>query len=126
MQAIAPMVLLLLSKFRMPVSTSFLLLGLFATSSTAFIKVVQKSAYGFGIAFLLTLSFYSIIYRFFHHKIQGIESKGPYLILQTIATGGLWSVWLQQDMSNIAIYMKRQLAWYDLVLTLVSITCFIM
>lgn len=48
MQTVAPFVLLLLTRIRAPVSTSFLLLGVFAKTNEAFIKVIEKSFVGFG------------------------------------------------------------------------------
>lgn len=45
-QAIAPAVLMLFTRLKMPVSTSFLLLGLFADKSKNFYEVVQKSLGG--------------------------------------------------------------------------------
>lgn len=45
-QAIAPMILLILTRLRIPASTSLLLLALFSSSSSAFLKVVLKSMTG--------------------------------------------------------------------------------
>jgi hypothetical protein len=57
MQAISPMILIVLTRFRAPVSTSFLLLGVFATKSSAFLGVINKSLIGFGVAFVIAIVF---------------------------------------------------------------------
>ena len=41
---------------------------------------------------------------------------------QWITTGVLWSVWLMQDMSNIAVFLPRALHWVELLAVLVLTT----
>jgi Na+/H+ antiporter NhaB len=60
---VAPLILLIMTRLRMPVSTSLLLIGIFTTKAKAFVDVVQKSAQSYGIAFGVAIAFYSILYR---------------------------------------------------------------
>jgi hypothetical protein len=52
---------MVLTRFRIPVSTSLLLLGLFATEAIDFLGVVKKSLNGYLIAFLVAFLFYFLI-----------------------------------------------------------------
>lgn len=111
-QMIAPVILMFITRIRMPVSTSFLLLGLFAEKSSDFMKVVTKSFLGYGIAFGVCIGFYGILQRWKIKELIVAEDTSmiPY-IFEFGASAFLWSSWLMQDMSNIAIYLKRQLEW---------------
>jgi hypothetical protein len=46
-------------------------------------------------------------------------------VVEVCATSFLWCYWLQQEMSSIAIYMRRSLNVYELLLTLVAVTTFL-
>src|SRR5690606_30172776 len=55
LQLSAPLILLILTRMRMPVSTTFLLLNAFATDSGAIWDVMQKSFTGYVIAFIVAI-----------------------------------------------------------------------
>jgi hypothetical protein len=59
-QAIAPMILLILTRLRIPASTSLLLLALFSSSRDSFVKVVVKSMTGYAVSFGATIVFYTV------------------------------------------------------------------
>jgi hypothetical protein len=56
----APVLLIFITRLRMPVSTSLLLAGLFAESSDGFLSVLEKSVMGYVIAFVVTIILYPI------------------------------------------------------------------
>lgn len=48
---------MILTRLKCPVSTSFLLLGVFAETSDDFYAILEKSFYGFGLALGIALGF---------------------------------------------------------------------
>ncbi|MEC8192169.1 MAG: hypothetical protein VX944_06800 [Myxococcota bacterium] len=108
LQLIAPLALILLTRLRMPVSTTFLLLSCFATSGKGLGAVVTKSISGYGIAFVCSLLLWGILGTWMDKKFRG-EAHPGWRVAQWITTGCLWSVWLQQDAANIAVYLPRSL-----------------
>ncbi|MDX5419182.1 MAG: hypothetical protein LPK09_08185 [Hymenobacteraceae bacterium] len=108
LQLAAPIVLLLMTRFRIPVSTTFMLLSVFTVSSGAIISMVSKSLMGyvaaFGAAFIIYLVLSKVIKKF----IKG-EAHGSWVIAQWVISGFLWHTWLAQDLANIAVYLPRQL-----------------
>lgn len=52
---------MLFTRMKMPVSTSFLLLGLFANKAQAFYSVIWKSLEGYLITWAIAFVFYGVI-----------------------------------------------------------------
>ena len=115
LQLFAPIALLVLTRMRIPVSTTFLLLNVFATDANAMFSVLQKSLYGYFIAFFLAIGVWYFTARFADRYFKGRPGLG-WSVLQWITSGLLWSVWLMQDASNIAVFLPRQLDWLELLL----------
>lgn len=109
LQIAAPVFLLILTRLRMPVSTTFLILSSFAASSSGLGKVLFKSISGYGIAFGVALLVWLAISKYWNRIFDGEPSKWWYP-LQWCSTGFLWSVWLMQDIANIAVYLPRSLS----------------
>ena len=108
LQVAAPIFLLILTRLRMPVSTTFLILTSFATSTDSIWGVVQKSLTGYVLAFVLAILLWMSLGRWMKSKFVG--QAAPYWRpFQWLTTGFLWSVWLMQDAANIAVYLPRQL-----------------
>ncbi len=108
LQLWAPVFLLVLTRFRIPVSTTFLLLSCFAANADAIYKVTLKSVCGYGIAFALSIALWMVLGPLMSRKFQG-KPHPWWRAFQWITTGTLWSVWLQQDASNIAVFLPRSL-----------------
>ncbi|MCB9742726.1 MAG: hypothetical protein H6741_20665 [Alphaproteobacteria bacterium] len=108
LQVAAPLFLLILTRLRMPVSTTFLLLSSFATSASSVGKVLTKSLSGYVLAFVLAIVVWSLFSRLMKDRFQG-EAHAAWKVLLWISSGLLWSVWIQQDAANIAVYLPRQL-----------------
>jgi phosphate/sulfate permease len=108
LQLCAPIALLILTRMRIPVSTTFLLLNVFATDANAMFSILQKSLYGYLIAFLLAILVWYLTARFVDRHFKDKPGLG-WTVLQWITSGLLWSVWLMQDASNIAVFLPRKL-----------------
>ncbi|MFT4706105.1 MAG: hypothetical protein ACI81R_003823 [Bradymonadia bacterium] len=109
LQIAAPIFLLILTRLRMPVSTTTLLLTCFATSAGSVGKVLVKSFSGYVIAFVCAIILWMTLGRAMQRWFTG-QAKPYWSVLQWVTTGTLWSVWLQQDAANIAVYLPRHLS----------------
>jgi hypothetical protein len=109
LQLAAPIILLLLTRFRIPVSTTFMLLSVFSTGSGTIMSMVSKSTLGYVIAFLSSVIIYLIFTRLIKRLVKGTAHRG-WTIAQWVISGALWSVWLAQDAANIAVYLPRSLS----------------
>ena len=110
LQIAAPIFLLILTRLRMPVSTTFILLTSFATAPAAVGKVLAKSMSGYVLAFFLGFIIFMIISQWAKKRFVG-KAKFGWTIAQWITTGTLWSVWLMQDAANIAVYLPRSMGF---------------
>lgn len=109
LQLAAPIVLLILTRMRMPVSTTFLLLNVFTYKAGTIVEVMFKSFVGYLLAFVLAMIVWFVLERFVKNYLKG--KADPYWIyLQWITSGVLWSVWIMQDAANIAVFLPRQLS----------------
>jgi hypothetical protein len=108
LQLCSPIALLILTRMRIPISTTFLLLNVFATDANAMFGVFQKSLYGYLIAFCSAMSIWYLTAKFVDRYFTGKPGLG-WIALQWITSGSLWSVWLMQDSSNIAVFLPRKL-----------------
>lgn len=107
--AMPPLALLVLTRFGIPVSTTFMVLAIFATFG-GMQSMIEKSLIGYGLAFVTGGILYAIlaptIERWFLKTSDKQHSLG-WVLLQWIATGYLWTVWLMQDFANIYIFLPR-------------------
>ena len=108
LQIAAPIFLLVLTRLRMPVSTTFLLLSSFAVSQGAVGSVINKSLSAYALAFVLGFIVWFSISTLTQRYFRG-KPAGWWTVAQWITSGSLWSVWIMQDAANIAIYLPRQL-----------------
>jgi hypothetical protein len=109
LQIAAPLFLIIITRLRMPVSTTFLLLSCFATSGKSIGAVLSKSLGGYVIAFVCAIVLWLTLGRWMQRKFVG-EAHPGWRVFQWGTTGVLWSVWLMQDAANIAVYLPRQLS----------------
>lgn len=106
---VPPILLIILTKYGIPVSTTFLVLTIFSPSSLS--SMLTKSVMGYAVAFVVAI----LVYRFVIRKvtIYFAETKHEtptrfWIVLQWGATAFLWSQWLIQDLANIFVYVPRQ------------------
>ena len=112
LQIAAPIFLLILTRLRMPVSTTFILLTSFAVDPKAIGGVLAKSMSGYILAFFLGVTIFLIISKQAKKYFVG-EANFGWTIAQWITSGTLWSVWLMQDAANIAVYLPRDMAFSE-------------
>ena len=109
--AMAPGLLLILTRVGIPVSTSFLVLSAFA-STFVLEKMLMKSMMGYAVAamaaYLIWIVVCKILDEFDNVKE---EHKRYWRIGQWFTTGCLWFTWLGHDMANIAVFLPREIPW---------------
>ncbi len=109
-QIIAPVVLLILTRLRMPVSTTFLLLSVFSSSSTGVTSIINKSVTAYVLAFVLSFVIWYAGYNTIRKYFNKRKTHPAWPVIQWLISGALWSVWLMQDGANIAVFLPRILS----------------
>lgn len=109
-----PIVLIILTRFGIPISTTFLILSTFSPQ-LLISKMIVKSILGYVIAFVCSLIFYYFFSQFLKNRIKSKNSKG-WIVLQWFTTGVLWTVWLMQDLVNMFIYYPNPIGLNELIL----------
>ena len=112
LQLSAPIFLIILTRLRMPVSTTFLLLNVFSSSGEAIGGVIGKSLSGYGIAFISSIVFFSLVKKYGKFIFKG-KPHPSWTYIQWLTSGLLWSVWVMQDAANIAIFLPRSLRFWQ-------------
>ena len=109
--AVAPLGLVLLTRFGIPVSTTFLVLSTFA--STAIIEqMLVKSMIGYGLAAAVAYGVWYFLDRLINERVPLKESNKTYWrIAQWVTSGILWFTWLSHDMANIVVYLPRNIGY---------------
>ena len=124
---VPPLCLVIFTRMGIPVSTSLLVLTAFKGLVSAqagkdgsgalelFSKMMQKSLFGYSVAFVLGLIIFFLVIGVFEKRFIGEsekEKKAPHprwMAFQWFSTGFLWWMWLAQDLANIFAYLPRQL-----------------
>jgi len=108
--AVAPAILLLLTRVGIPVSTTFLVLSAFA-STVVLEKMLLKSVVGYGLAAMVAYIAWIFVSKFINEKLDEVDEKyiGFWRNSVWVTSGWLWWVWLSHDVANIAVYLPRQL-----------------
>jgi hypothetical protein len=121
--AVAPGILLVLTRIGIPVSTTFLVLSAFA-STVVLEKMLLKSVVGYGIAAVAAYVCWIAISKFINEKFDEITTKWKISFWRNavwVSSAYLWAVWLSHDVANIAVYLPRQL---DISLLLIVLVYF--
>lgn len=108
---VPPFVLLGLTRLGVPVSTTFLILTIFAPKNL--VDMVIKSGLGYLVAFVLAIAVYSVTAKTMEKRFIDSAKEEPsraWVVLQWASTGFLWSQWLIQDLANIFVYLPRKLS----------------
>lgn len=119
---IPPLILIVLTRYGMPVSTTFMILSVFS-SQAVIEKMIIKSVLGYGVAFVFAFLIYLLISKRFESKesiskSEKEKTKKSWLVAQWISTGLLWSQWLVQDFANLYVYLPRQLSLTEMIVSL--------
>jgi len=121
--AVAPGILLLLTKVGIPVSTTFLVLSAFA-STVVLEKMLMKSVVGYGLAAVTAYICWIVISKFINEKFDEVTTGwkiGFWRNAVWVSSAYLWAAWLSHDVANIAVYLPRQL---DITLLLIVVSYF--
>lgn len=114
LQLAAPLILLLLTRLRMPVSTTFLLLSTFSADSSGIIGMTQKSLSGYFVAFFTAIFVWYVAARLITAIVSAdMKYYNIWRIAQWVISGILWSVWIMQDAANIAVFLPRSLNFWQ-------------
>ena len=121
LHAIPPLVLLILTRYGVPVSTTFLVLTVFAVTggqTSNLTAMLIKSGTGYVVAFVATIVLFPTLLRRlteYFHRTSKDEIPKYWVVFQWASTAFLWSQWLIQDLANIFVYLPRQLSFEWLV-----------
>ena len=109
LHVLAPFTLLVLTRFGVPVSTTFLVLSVFAPGNIE--NMLFKSLAGYAVAFVAAIGLYFAARRVNDHLLRTAGSAEAqalrWVVLQWLATAFLWSQWLIQDLANIFVFLPR-------------------
>jgi hypothetical protein len=109
--AMAPGLLLILTRVGVPVSTSFLVLSAFA-STFILEKMLMKSMMGYAVAAVAAYAIWIVVSKILDEaKEVKEEHKKYWRIGQWVTTGFLWFTWLSHDIANIAVFLPRVIPW---------------
>lgn len=121
-----PVVLLVMTRMGIPVSTTFMILTLFSLQDipndlgnmvssvfdvgTHLGGMIQKSLMGYLVAFGAAIFIYfgisKFAERFFRREQGGQLSAKFWSVAQWCSTAFLWSQWLTQDLANIYVFLR--------------------
>ena len=129
---IPPVALLILTRYGMPVSTTFLILTFFRPDNLE--QMVVKSLFGYALAFVVAIATFWAVHKALlaldpeeRHAGEAEELRSHHTplwsVLLTLSTAFLWTQWLIQDLANLFIYFPHHpeplpLGWLLLGLTL--------
>tara|TARA_Y100000310_G_scaffold41020_1_gene38489 strand:- start:326 stop:1291 length:966 start_codon:yes stop_codon:yes gene_type:complete len=122
--AVAPGILLLLTRVGIPVSTTFLVLSAFA-STVVLEKMLLKSVVGYAVAAIAAYVCWIGISKFINEKFDEITTNWKITFWRNsvwVTTAFLWATWLMHDVANIAVYLPRKLDFSLLVIVLIYFT----
>lgn len=106
-----PLVLMVITRFGIPVSTSFLILTFFNPKNLY--SMVVKSMTGYLVAFTAAIVLYIFITKSLEKKFAANPIKDSektwWTVAQWASTGFLWTQWLAQDFANIYVYLPRKI-----------------
>lgn len=110
LQLVAPLILLLLTRLRMPVSTTFLCLSAYSSDLKGIEGMLFKSLSGYVLSFAVAIIIWFVLAK----AIKKFTTGTPHPVwtyVQWGISGFLWSVWLMQDGANIAVTLPRSLSF---------------
>ena len=120
LHVLAPFTLLVLTRFGVPVSTTFLVLSVFAPGNIQ--AMLAKSLSGYFVAFIVAILLYLALRRltdYLSSRANSSEASATHwVVLQWASTAFLWSQWLIQDLANIYVFVPRVIGIWPLLATI--------
>ena len=128
-----PIILILLTRWGIPVATTFLVLSVFSVSDVSVIwMMLTKSVLGYVIAFIAAIIIYNIIgrpverYFYYTQKRSGNEKISKWwMVAKWCSTAFIWSQWLVQDSAKLFVYLPRKASIWELLFVLLCFTIFL-
>jgi phosphate/sulfate permease len=103
----APVLLLILTRLGIPVSTTILTLSVFSTN-VVLEKILLKSAMGYAISAVTAYVLWCVLSKLLNEKKKvSKKNKFRWKAAQWIATCFLWHQWLAHDIANVAVFLPR-------------------
>lgn len=117
LHVLAPFTLLVLTRFGVPVSTTFLVLSVFAPGNID--SMLVKSLSGYLVAFVVAVLLYLATRKLTAYLTRNADTREAgamhWVVLQWASTAFLWSQWLIQDLANIFVFLPRTIDVWALV-----------
>ena len=109
--AAAPLILVALTRYGIPVSTTFLVLSTFATGAVLE-GIILKSVVGYSLAAVVAYVTWLGLSRIIHERSGKMKKQHRryWRVAQWGTTGFLWYTWLAHDMANVAVFLPRKLS----------------
>lgn len=128
-----PIILIILTRWGIPVATTFLVLSVFSVSDVSVIwMMLTKSVLGYAIAFIVAIIIYNIIGRpveryFYYTQKRSGDAKISkwWMAAKWCSTAFIWSQWLMQDSAKLFIYLPRKASIWELLFVLICFTIFL-
>ncbi len=128
-----PIILIILTRWGIPVATTFLVLSVFSISDVSVIwMMLTKSVLGYVIAFVAAIIIYNIIgrpverYFYYTQKRSGNDKISKWwMVAKWCSTAFIWSQWLVQDSAKLFVYLPRKASVAELLFVLLSFTVFL-
>lgn len=128
-----PIILIILTRWGIPVATTFLVLSVFSVSDVSVIwMMLTKSVLGYIIAFFAAMIIYNIIgrpverYFYYTQKRSGNEKISKWwMVAKWFSTAFIWSQWLVQDSAKLFVYLPRKASLIELLFVLLCFTIFL-
>ena len=119
--ALAPALLLGLTRFGIPVSTTLLTLSAFS-SGLILEKIIIKSALGYGVAAASAYVMWIVLSHFLNEREPVKEENiSRWAVAQWISTGFLWYMWLSHDIANVFVYLPREGVTFTTMLAVITV-----
>lgn len=115
-----PLVILALTRFGVPVSTTFMVLIVFNPKNID--AMLTKSLLGYGVAFFVSIILYRFVIRQLNAhflRTQDQPIHWGWVVAQWLSTAFLWSQWLIQDLANIFVYVPRSISSGTMIIALI-------
>lgn len=106
---VPPILLVILTRYGIPVSTTFLVLTIFSPGSLS--SMLVKSVMGYAVAFIVAILVYRWVMKaltIHFYQTEDQQHAKYWVVLQWLSTAFLWSQWLIQDLANIFVYVPRE------------------
>ena len=127
-----PIILIILTRYGIPVASTFLILSVFSVSDLNVIwMILAKSVLGYIIAFVVAIVIYNIIgrplERYFYYtqkRYQNEKISKWWMFAKWCSTAFIWSQWLMQDSAKFFVYLPRHATLGQLLFALITMTIF--